>query len=407
MNKLLYKIGVGGLFAIVCSLFFGEYSTYFLLIYVGYVIYEIFSISKDFQRKFDSFTREYESEIKDIEGQKNLNYDILQKLIKTMVSPILFIDQDGIILYTNQTFRDTFKIKHLRGKQYKGLFDGELLEVVDRSYLLERKITSIIQVENRYYQVETSPLFKDEIVFNGAIILFTDVSQMKEMEQMQKQLFSDVSHELKTPMAAIIGSIEILQREGIKDEAVFHEFMNILLKESKRMERLINDILEMSKLQKTKVSLDLMFFDVEALVKETIELFDPIAKEKQLVLLYQNKLKEELLLDYASIKTILNNLISNAIRYSNEGVIIIETYFKDQMFVLSVQDEGIGISKDDLPFIYDRFFQVDRARSEKKGTGLGLSIVKRMIELNKGMIEVESELGIGSKFVVKVPSEMK
>ncbi len=109
------------------------------------------------------------------------------------------------------------------------------------------------------------------------------------------------------------------------------------------------------------------------------------------------------MLDYTTVKTILNNLVSNAIKYSNSGVISIKISSDEKNFMLKVQDEGLGISKDDIPLIFDRFFQVDRSRSKKLGTGLGLSIVKRMVELNNGTIEVESNPGIGSVFTVTLP----
>ena len=134
-----------------------------------------------------------------------------------------------------------------------------------------------------------------------------------------------------------------------------------------------------------------------------MELFEPLAKDKQLSLVYQTKIKEELMLDYTTVKTILNNLVSNAIKYSNAGVISIKCNYKDDNLIIVVQDEGVGISKDNIPFIFDRFFQVDRSRSKTLGTGLGLSIVKKMVELNNGTIDVESTPGIGTTFTVTLP----
>ena len=233
--------------------------------------------------------------------------------------------------------------------------------------------------------------------------MFTDVSQVKEIEKMQKQFFSDISHELKTPMSAIIGSVEILKKEGIQNKETFDEFMGILLKESYRMQNIIEDILELSRLEQPRVVLSPKLIDVNLLIKDTVELFEPLAKDKQLSLIYQTKISHELMLDDTIIKTVLNNLVSNAIKYSNSGVISIKAYDDDQNLMIKVQDEGIGISKTDIPLIFDRFFQVDRSRSKKLGTGLGLSIVKRMVELNNGTIEVESELGIGSTFSITLP----
>ena len=220
---------------------------------------------------------------------------------------------------------------------------------------------------------------------------------------MQKQFFSDISHELKTPMSAIIGSVEILQKEGVQNKETFNEFMGILLKESYRMQNIIEDILELSRLEQPQVSLSPRLIDINSLVKDTVELFEPLAKDKHLSLFYQTKVSRELMLDYTTVKTILNNLVSNAIKYSKSGVISIKIYSDEKNLTIKVQDEGVGISKDDIPLIFDRFFQVDRSRSKKLGTGLGLSIVKRMVELNNGTIEVESNPGIGSVFTITLP----
>lgn len=367
------------------------------------MIYLVYDINKQNLQQIDFYRQKKENEIREVEGEKDFNHKILNSLIKTMNLPMIFINCKGTIIFTNQSFRDAFNIKHLRGKYYKDIFVGQLLNVVDQSYVFERKFSTVTEINERYYQIESTPVFRNESFFDGSIILFTDVSQVKEIEKMQKQFFSDISHELKTPMSAIIGSVEILQKEGIQNKETFDEFMGILLKESYRMQNIIEDILELSRLEQPRVTLSPKLIDVDSIVKDTVELFEPLAKDKYLSMVYQTKVSKELMLDYATVKTILNNLVSNAIKYSNSGVISIKAFNDKDKLTLIVQDEGIGISKDDIPLIYDRFFQVDRSRSKKLGTGLGLSIVKRMVELNNGSISVESDQGIGSVFTVVLP----
>lgn len=179
--------------------------------------------------------------------------------------------------------------------------------------------------------------------------------------------------------------------------------MEILLKESYRMDSIIGDILELSRLERPQVTINPILLNVDMLLKDTIELFEPLAKEKHLTLLYQSNIKEDLMLDYTTIKTVLNNLISNAIKYSDSGVISIKINKSGNNLIIIIQDEGMGISKENIPFIFDRFFQVDSSRSKNNGTGLGLSIVKKMVELNNGKIEVSSMLQIGTTFTVTLP----
>ena len=391
---------------VVVSILLVWNSRYAFLYIIGFMLamlYILYDTNTAYLQQIDFYRREKENEIREVEGEKDFNHKILNSLIKTMNLPMIFVNKEGTIIFTNQSFRDAFNIKHLRGKYYKDIFKGQLLNIVDQSYIFERKFSTVTAINERYYQIETTPVFRDEIVFDGSIILFTDVSQVKEIEKMQKQFFSDISHELKTPMSAIIGSVEILQKEGIQNKETFNEFMGILLKESYRMQNIIEDILELSRLEQPRVSLSPRLIDINSLVKDTVELFEPLAKDKQLSLFYQTKVSKDLMLDYTTVKTILNNLVSNAIKYSKSGVISIKVFSDEKILTIKVQDEGVGISKDNIPLIFDRFFQVDRSRSKKLGTGLGLSIVKRMVELNNGTIEVESNPGIGSVFTVTLP----
>ncbi len=409
MTNNSIKVLVLGLIALLLTYFNKAYSILIMLVLILIYVVNAYQLEKHYQRMGRFMQRERDNELKEVEIENKYHEKILSQLIRSMNLPMLFVDKEGKIAFTNQSFRKGFEIPHLKGRYYKDIFVGEMLDLVEQCYVFERPLSTVVKIQSRYYQVESSPVFSDheKLNFDGTIVLFTDVSKMKEIEDMQKQFLSDVSHELKTPMSAIIGSVEILKRDGMESPEIFNEFMDILLKESYRMQNIINDILELSRLDQTKVSLDYQELDVKAVVKESMDLFEPLAKEKHLSLIYHNQIKEPLILDYSTLKTILSNFISNAIKYSNEGIITIKTKKEDDTFILSVQDEGIGIPKNKLNYIYDRFYQVDKSRSSKISTGLGLSIVKKIVELNQGTIDVESSEGIGSTFIVKLPINPK
>ena len=409
MTNNYIKVLILGSMALLLVYFNKAYSVLIMFIFTLIYAMNAYQLEKHYQRRSRFFQRERDNELKEVEIENKYHEKILSQLIRSMNLPMLFVDKEGKIAFTNQSFRKGFEIPHLKGRYYKDIFVGEMLDLVEQCYVFERSLSTVVKIQSRYYQVESSPVFSDheKLVFDGTIVLFTDVSKMKEIEDMQKQFLSDVSHELKTPMSAIIGSVEILKRDGMESPEIFNEFMDILLKESYRMQNIINDILELSRLDQTKITLDYQELDIKAVVKESLDLFEPLAKEKHLSLIYHNKIKEPLILDYSTIKTILSNFISNAIKYSNEGVITIKTKKEDNTFILSVQDEGIGIPKNKLNYIYDRFYQVDKSRSSKISTGLGLSIVKKIVELNQGTIDVESIEGIGSTFTVKLPINPK
>lgn len=409
MTNNSIKVLVLGFIALLLTYFNKAYSILIMLVLILIYVVNAYQLEKHYQRMGRFMQRERDNELKEVEIENKYHEKILSQLIRSMNLPMLFVDKEGKIAFTNQSFRKGFEIPHLKGRYYKDIFVGEMLDLVEQCYVFERPLSTVVKIQSRYYQVESSPVFSDheKLIFDGTIVLFTDVSKMKEIEDMQKQFLSDVSHELKTPMSAIIGSVEILKRDGMESLEIFNEFMDILLKESYRMQNIINDILELSRLDQTKVSLDYQELDVKAVVKESMDLFEPLAKEKHLSLIYHNQIKEPLILDYSTIKMILSNFISNAIKYSNEGIITIKTKKADDTFILSVQDEGIGIPKNKLNYIYDRFYQVDKSRSSKISTGLGLSIVKKIVELNQGTIDVESSTGIGSTFTVKLPINPK
>ena len=409
MTNNSIKVLVLGFIALLLTYFNKAYSILIMLVLILIYVVNAYQLEKHYQRMGRFMQRERDNELKEVEIENKYHEKILSQLIRSMNLPMLFVDKEGKIAFTNQSFRKGFEIPHLKGRYYKDIFVGEMLDLVEQCYVFERPLSTVVKIQSRYYQVESSPVFSDheKLIFDGTIVLFTDVSKMKEIEDMQKQFLSDVSHELKTPMSAIIGSVEILKRDGMESPEIFNEFMDILLKESYRMQNIINDILELSRLDQTKVSLDYQELDVKAVVKESMDLFESLAKEKHLSLIYHNQIKEPLILDYSTIKMILSNFISNAIKYSNEGIITIKTKKADDTFILSVQDEGIGIPKNKLNYIYDRFYQVDKSRSSKISTGLGLSIVKKIVELNQGTIDVESSAGIGSTFTVKLPINPK
>ncbi|HBQ27350.1 MAG TPA: PAS domain-containing sensor histidine kinase, partial [Syntrophomonas sp.] len=217
----------------------------------------------------------------------------------------------------------------------------------------------------------------------------------------------NVSHELKTPVATISGFAETLLSEGDENAEHVEEFSTVIFKEAQRMKKLINDLLELSRLESGKVSLNIQPLDMISLIKESIALVkmrNPIAKAR----IEFNEPGEELQFDGDpdSITHILENLLDNALNYSNDGGLItvnLERYGKKGVRV-SVRDEGEGIPEAELPRIFERFYRVDKARSRKTGgTGLGLAIAKHLVENHGGTLEVESYPGKGSIFSFALP----
>ncbi len=164
-----------------------DHTIVYLVFFMVMMLLVVYNIDKSYQKQLRFYRREKENEILEVEGEKELNFRIVNSLFKTMNLPMIFVSKEGTIVFTNQRFRSAFNIKHLRGKYYKDIFTGQLLNIVDQSYIFERKFTAAVAIGNQYYHVEATPIFRDEVAFEGTIILFTDVSQVKEVERMQKQ----------------------------------------------------------------------------------------------------------------------------------------------------------------------------------------------------------------------------
>ncbi len=230
---------------------------------------------------------------------------------------------------------------------------------------------------------------------------------IKEKE-IRQEFFANASHELKTPITSIRGYAELLESDMIKDEATRRDMISRIKKEADHMNMLITDILEVSKLESNDVRPEIMKVDVSLLVADTIETFKPRASEAGVSLYNYADKNVTVYADYGHIDEILSNLVSNAIRYNKKnGKVWIYAANEGGYMVLKVRDTGIGIPKHECARIFERFYRVDKGRSKANGgTGLGLSIVKHILSYYKGIIEVNSKVGSGTEFTVRVPERV-
>jgi two-component system phosphate regulon sensor histidine kinase PhoR len=250
---------------------------------------------------------------------------------------------------------------------------------------------------------------EDEQGMRGAVLLIQDITEMKQLEEVRKDFVANVSHELKTPLTSIQGFIETLQNGALENRETAYKFLNIIQLESDRLSRLINDILSLSELESGKGSKLIEKINLVEIVQETLEMMKSYAKTKQISIgsvFACNPIWIQANRD--RVKQMLINLIDNAIKYTLEGgsVTVLVEELGDKV-VLRVRDTGIGIAKEHIPRIFERFYRVDKSRSRSQGgTGLGLAIVKHIILSMKGRIEVSSELGKGSEFIIHIPKNI-
>lgn len=227
-----------------------------------------------------------------------------------------------------------------------------------------------------------------------------------QTEKMRKNFIANVSHEMRTPMTSIIGFVEGMIDGTIPDEKHQH-YLAVVKNETMRLTRLVNNLLDLSRMESGEEQLKIMNFDICELIRRNIIKFETQINSKNLnveVNLHQeNQLVEA---DMDNIERVITNLMDNAIKFTSEGgKIIVQTKRKNDIVEISIKDTGIGIDKDELPYIWERFYKTDKSRSKDKvGTGLGLAIIKNIIKMHKQNIWVESEVNKGSIFTFTIQS---
>ncbi|HZW37801.1 MAG TPA: PAS domain-containing sensor histidine kinase [Ignavibacteriaceae bacterium] len=233
-------------------------------------------------------------------------------------------------------------------------------------------------------------------------------SVLDELNKLKNEFISNISHELRTPLASIIGFSETMLYDSDITNEMRLEFSKIILNEGKRLAKLVNDILDVSKLEVGTLELAISEFDIAALINEIIESHKESIQKKGIIINTEFPDADVLVnADKERISQAIGGLITNAIKFNNQSgriKIILNDYMKE--IEINVIDTGIGIHENDIPFIFNKFYRVDRNNTEPKGTGLGLVLVKQIIDLHRGIISVQSEMNKGAAFTIKLPKNI-
>ncbi|RBP05345.1 ATP-binding protein [Rossellomorea aquimaris] len=225
----------------------------------------------------------------------------------------------------------------------------------------------------------------------------------------RKEFFASVSHELRTPLAYVDGYARVLKEGIYETEEEKERYLSIIEQEAARMTKLVNDLFELSKMEEGHFHLLLEEVDLIEVVESTLEKTQLKAKEKGLRVSFDSVISiPTIYADGLRIEQVLINLVENAIRYTEEGSIVIRLLSEDSYVAIEIEDTGIGIPESEIPFLFDRFYRVEKSRSRKYGgTGLGLSIVKHLVSLQNGSIDVQSKVGKGTKVTLRFPIYME
>lgn len=310
----------------------------------------------------------------------------------------------GLILgLTTEAALGRYFYEVIRNQEVIGIVDGALKtgEMIEKDILIPG-------IKAKHLQLHVSPMDVSLTGISGVVLVFSDVTRMRELEGMRKNFVANVSHELRTPLTSIQGFSETLLNPAVTEVSEFRKFGEIIHRHAVRLTRIIEDILTLSRIE-TDVEgseIELAARPLRPVLSSAIEICEMKARRKNISLFLDCPDDLEALLDPHLMEQAIINLIDNAIRYSNDGQPIEVSVEKETDRVLiRVKDNGIGIAEKQLSRIFERFYRVDRARSrELGGTGLGLSIVKHISLAHRGSVEVSSELGKGSTFTMHLPT---
>lgn len=275
--------------------------------------------------------------------------------------------------------------------------------------ILSRKLTSPLlymkeattKMARGMYKQDIPVKGKDEVAQLGYSIQNLG-EQLQYFEESRSDFLAAVSHELRTPLTYLKGYSDILNKDIIKDLNEQKEYLTIINKEAQRLSILINDLFEMSKLQAGQFNIHRESTDINTVINRATDNLSPIAEGKGIEIIQRlNDRLPNIQVDAQRMEQVIFNLIENAIKYTSEGSITIESKLKGEFIILEISDTGMGISQKDLPRIWERFYRVDQSRTRKTGgTGLGLYVVKQIIEAHQGLIEVISKENEGTVFTI-------
>ncbi|KZL94410.1 alkaline phosphatase synthesis sensor protein PhoR [Clostridium magnum DSM 2767] len=328
----------------------------------------------------------------------------LEAILKSMDSGVIAVDKGHRVIMINPYAKKIFGInKDIIGQNLmNNIRDFEFDDIFDSTKEDSREM-KILWPKERVLRIRTADIINEGEKI-GTVAVVQDITDVRKLENIRSQFVANVSHELKTPLTSIKGFAETLKY--VDDPINRKKFLSIIEDEANRLTRLINDILTLSHIE-NNIEGKKYEFKVSDIVKDVYNLMKHTAEKKNIEIIIGEESSSILNGDSDRFKQMLINLVDNAIKYSdNNGKIVIRTKCENEDFFISVEDNGVGIPKEHLGRLFERFYRVDKARSRAQGgTGLGLAIVKYIVVGFNGTIQVESEVGKGSKFTVKIPIE--
>ena len=349
------------------------------------------------------------AELKDKLNEVSSRKNQIETILLHMTDGIIAFNMQGEIILINPAAKKFLSISP-EDNTFDDIFGKFKLDINMEKVIYLESWTSTeqrIQVDDQYVKVLFAPFKNEDERPDGVIAVIQDITEHVKLDNMQKELVADVSHELKTPITSIMGYADTLL-ETDHDKAIETKFLGVISSEAKRMSKLVTDLLSLSRFDSNKTNIVKEEFDLGELAKKCQEKLQIEIDKKHLqvhCLVTANV--PPVYAEKDGIERVIINILSNSIKYTNEnGTINIYVGFVYNDAYIKFIDTGIGIPEEDLERIFERFYRVDKARTrEMGGTGLGLSIAKEILDRNNGTIDIKSKLNEGTEVVIRIPTK--
>lgn len=338
-----------------------------------------------------------------------------QTIFRAMQDGLLVVDAERRITVVNETLGQLFGLReisvgaNLLETIRHATLDQLIAEALRTGEARQRELVLADSVNNsaRYIELNAVPMKNDHSEITGAVVLLHDITELKQLDQVRRDFVANVSHELRTPLSILHGYIETLRDNPKTARQELARILEIMERHSKRLALLVDDLLVLAQLESDAPDVRFSKVSVAELFRDVVRDWEKKFAEKELKVIVDLSPKLPAIRgDETRLQEVLYNLLDNAVKYSHQhGEVRLQAEQRGHQIVLSVSDNGVGIGKDDLPRIFERFYRVDKARSRALGgTGLGLAIVKHIAQLHGGRVEAESELGNGTTIRVILPA---
>lgn len=339
----------------------------------------------------------------------NQEKEQLSRILSSMADGVITLDRKGSIIVTNppaeQFIQAWYFEKSLKNTQKLNDLPNAIKKLFQQVVALEKEQMTEIDVQGRTWVVLMTPLYDDNFV-RGAVAVLRDMTEERVHDKLRKDFIANVSHELRTPIAMLQGYSEAIIDGVAGSEEEKIELVQIIYDESLRMGRLVNEFLDLARMEAGHIQLNIEPINIREFARRVLRKFQGVAKELNIELRAEiAEIESNIMVDPDRIEQVLTNLIDNAIRHTKDqgSVTLVISPLREGIKV-DIRDTGSGIPKEDIEFVFERFYKADKARTRgRAGTGLGLAIVKNIVEAHNGHLSVSSKLGKGTTFSFFIP----